>query len=122
MAAMANDSKITDELMAQLRGAHPDAKGFRKMITPLPDGTELEWVMKYPPATAAYAAFREKSMEASAAEKASAPRLLFNAMVVYPSGPELKEAVKDWPGFVDTASGECAEFAGLVRGTRQEKL
>ena|SRR6185312_16011763 len=121
MAAMATqDSKITDEVMAQLRATHPDAK-LRPMVTPMADGTEVEWVMKYPPAPAAYGAFREKSMESSAAEKASAPRILFNDMVVFPAGAELKATIKEWPGFVDTAAGECAEMAGLVRGTRQAK-
>jgi len=114
------DSKITDEVMAQLRATHPDAK-LRPMVTPMADGTEVEWVMKYPPAPAAYGAFREKSMESSAAEKASAPRILFNDMVVFPAGAELKATIKEWPGFVDTAAGECAEMAGLVRGTRQAK-
>lgn len=113
---------ITPELISELKAKYPDAKSFHKLSTKMGDGTIVEGIVRMPVPSAAYAMSREKALEPSAQEKATASRVLFNAAVVHPEGTERDQLVKDWPGLPETWGGEIAELAGLIRGTVVEKL
>ena len=106
--------------VAKARESKPDAH-LEKLRTPLPDGGYVLGVVRVP-TEQEWRMVKSKQSENDPTQKASANRLLFNACVVYPTGPELADLLRRYPIMVDTWAGEIAEMAGAIKGTIREKI
>ena len=112
--------EITKEVVDQLKQAHPDVE-LHKLSTTMPSGETVEGVVRVP-TRAEWKMSRELVASGDAAKRVAAASVLFNACVLYPSGTTRELLVAKRPGIVDVWAGEIGELAGIVQGTRVEKL
>jgi hypothetical protein len=112
--------QITEEVVAQLKEANPKAE-LHKLSTPTPWGEVVEGVVRVP-TRAEWKMSRELIASNDPAKKVQAAQRLFEACVLYPSGTQRDQLVATRPGIVDVWAGEIGELAGVMQGTRVEKL